>query len=367
VDLQTLSRQITVDPSGTVSCFDSYRLLNDQSLPVTSFVFNLPKNASNIVAKDQLNIPITSVVANDSNGLPTANVTLPQPLAQYQASTVSIYYRLPRATPEGNQFSLTLDLLTNLNYYVDAASLAVTPPQGARFLAPSLSSGQSVIVSRDVFQQSVTFNLAGVSQAKSVAPFSHSVQVTYVFSPLWIPLWATFWTWVLAVVGSVAIIIVKRPKPQGERKIVVAKLSAGISPEKLEAFADDYNEKAHLSSELKSLDYRAQKGRIPRRRYKVQRKTLETRIETLNKNISELKNLLQSAGGSYSDLVRQLENAEKEIAEADAKLDSLEAQHNSGEIALDEYRRLQSDYQRRKEKAESAISGILLRLREELH
>jgi hypothetical protein len=367
VDLQTLTRQITVDPSGAVSCFDSYRLLNDQALAITSFVFNLPKNASNIVAKDQLNIPITSEVANDSNGLPTANVTLPQSLGQYQASTVSIYYSLPRVAPDGNQFSMTLDLLTNLNYYIDGASLTVTPPQGAQFLAPSLSSGESLVVSRDVFQQSVTFSLAGVSQANSVAPFPHSAQVMYEFSPLWIPLWATLWTWVLAVVGSIAIIIIKRPKPQGEKKIVVAKLSAGISPEKLEAFADDYNEKAHLSSDLKSLDNRAQKGRIPRRRYKVQRKTLETRIETLDKNIAELKNLLQSAGGSYSDLVRQLENAEKEIAESDTKLDNLETQHNSGELALDEYRRLQSDYQRRKEKAESAISGILLRLREELH
>ncbi|HEX9261903.1 MAG TPA: hypothetical protein VF893_05185, partial [Candidatus Bathyarchaeia archaeon] len=175
------------------------------------------------------------------------------------------------------------------------------------------------------------------------------------------------WTWALAVVGSIAIIVVKRPKAQGERKIVVPKLSAGISPDKLEAFADAYNEKAHLSSELQSLDYRAQKGRIPRRRYKVQRRNLEARIETLNKNIGELKNLLQSAGGSYSDLVRQLENAEKNIEEADTNLSNLEARHNRGELALDEYRQLQEDYKRRREKAEDAINGILLRLREELH
>jgi hypothetical protein len=278
-----------------------------------------------------------------------------------------VYYDLPRSVPDGNRFSMDIGLFTNLDYYIDSASFTVTPPQGARFLSPSLSSGLSVIVSRDAYQQSVTYSIPGVSRADSIGPLPHSVQVTYEFSPLWIPLWATLWTWALAVVGSLAIIIVKRPRAQGERKIVVPKLSAGISPDKLEAFADAYNEKAHVSSELKSLDYRAQKGRIPRRRYKVQRKTLETRLETLSRNIADLKNLLQSAGGSYSDLVRQLENAEKDIEKADSELDSLEAQHNSGEITLEEYRRLQGDYQKRKEKAEGAISGILLRLREELH
>lgn len=367
VDLQTLDRQITVDPTGIVRCSDNYRLLNDQSLAVTSFVFNLPKNASNIVARDQLNIPITSVVSNDTNGLPTVNVTLPISLVQHQATTISVYYDLPRSVPDGNRFSMDIGLFTNLDYYIDSASFTVTPPQGARFLSPSLSSGLFVIVSRDAYQQSVTYSIPGVSRADSIGPLPHSVQVTYEFSPLWIPLWATLWTWALAVVGSLAIIIVKRPRAQGERKIVVPKLSAGISPDKLEAFADAYNEKAHVSSELKSLDYRAQKGRIPRRRYKVQRKTLETRLETLSRNIADLKNLLQSAGGSYSDLVRQLENAEKDIEKADSELDSLEAQHNSGEITLEEYRRLQGDYQKRKEKAEGAISGILLRLREELH
>jgi chromosome segregation ATPase len=94
---------------------------------------------------------------------------------------------------------------------------------------------------------------------------------------------------------------------------------------------------------------------------------LEARLETLSQNIKTQKELLRSAGGSYADLVRQLENAEMQIEEVETNTSSIEARHSRGELSLEEYKKLQVDYQRRKEKAETTINGILLRLREEIH
>lgn len=163
------------------------------------------------------------------------------------------------------------------------------------------------------------------------------------------------------------LIVWKRPRTEAAQKIFVPKWSAGVSPDQLATFADTYKEKNRTVSELKSLEYRAQKGRIPRRRYKVQKRTLETRLETLSQNINTLKESLRSAGGSYADLVRQLENAEMQIEEVETNTSSIESRHSRGELSLEEYKKLQADYQRRKEKAETTINGILLRLREEIH
>jgi chromosome segregation ATPase len=118
--------------------------------------------------------------------------------------------------------------------------------------------------------------------------------------------------------------------------------------------------------EIDSLEAKVQKGRIPRRRYKVQRKTLEMRLSTLARTLADVKERMRSAGGHYSDLMRQLEVAETEINEAEANVKSIDARHSRGEISLETYRKLLGDYQRRKEKAETTINGILLRLREEI-
>jgi chromosome segregation ATPase len=117
---------------------------------------------------------------------------------------------------------------------------------------------------------------------------------------------------------------------------------------------------------LRLLHARATKGKIPRNYYKSQRKTLETRVNALSKNINQLKGTFRNAGGIYGDLMRQLDAAENELAKARAKVRDAETRHRTGEIPIEEYKKALTDYQQKKEKIELQINGILLRLREEI-
>jgi chromosome segregation ATPase len=65
--------------------------------------------------------------------------------------------------------------------------------------------------------------------------------------------------------------------------------------------------------------------------------------------------------------MRQLEIAETEINEVESNIKSIEARHRRGDLTLEAYRKLLADYESRMEKAETTISGILLRIREEIH
>jgi chromosome segregation ATPase len=172
--------------------------------------------------------------------------------------------------------------------------------------------------------------------------------------------------WALAVFGLAVVVVWKRPKGAAVR--VAAPLPAvavRLRPEYVKSFVNAYEEKRKITLELESLETRVRKGKIPRRRYKVQRRTLETRLNSLSKSLAEFKERMRAAGGLYADLMRQLEVAETEINEVEASSRSIEARHSRGELSLEAYRKLLSDYQRRKEKAETTINGILLRLREE--
>jgi chromosome segregation ATPase len=86
----------------------------------------------------------------------------------------------------------------------------------------------------------------------------------------------------------------------------------------------------------------------------------------MSRKLDDLKQKLRAAGGRYADLMRQLEVAEAEINEVEANIRSIEARHRRGELSLEAYRKLLGDYERRKGNAETKISGILMRLREEM-
>ena len=140
--------------------------------------------------------------------------------------------------------------------------------------------------------------------------------------------------------------------------------SQRITPENLREFTDAYEDRKRLNSEIKSLDARAQKGKIPRRQYKVQRRAIEIRLETLARNTSRLKDVLRSSGSGYADLIKQLDAAEADLTEVEDDIGNLESQQNKGEISMEDYKRSIADDQKRKDKIESTINGILLRLRE---
>ncbi len=160
-------------------------------------------------------------------------------------------------------------------------------------------------------------------------------------------------------------IVWKRPKASAPLQTTASEAYIRLSSEEVRAFTDAYDEKSRLNSELKTLEIRAQKGKIPRRRYKVQKRTLQIRLNNISRNITDLKKTFRSAGGNYANLVRQLDVAEAELVEVEANTRNIAVRHRKGALPLDAYKKAQADYQRRKEKAEATINGILLRLREE--
>ena len=369
VDIKNLDRVITISPVGDTVASDSYRIVNNSTGSLGSFSVYLPLDASNIVGRDEFGRTLTVELLGTGSKMQLFNVTFISPLNSGESTLLAVKYTLPSVSPEqSTRFALNLDLFPYFHYYVDKASVTIIPPEGARFLTPQLSSIDPFSsLNREIFQETLSINREGVSYIDYAVPSEDVLQVTYDYNPLWLSFRPTLWMWTLTVVGCIILAVWRRPKTSAPARIVAQKTSAGLSPDHVRAFTEAYEEKNRLTSELKSLEARAQKGKIPRRRYKVQRRTLEVRFDALSKNIAGLKGILRSAGGVYADLIRQLDIAETEFDEVETNISTIEARHNRGELSLEAYKKLLADYQRRKEKTETTINGILLRLREEIH
>ena len=388
--ISQLNRQIPIDPTGKVTSSDSYHITNNSTSTMTSFVLNLPTTASNIVVKDEFGRVLTTATSSlTSRDILLANATLITFLTSGQSTIITADYNLPSATIQGSQYVLSdFKLFPNFYYYVDHATFTFIPPEGATIVTPQLSSlDSSATLTRESFQDTLTVTRDGISYLDYSSPESNTVQLSYDYNPVWVSFRPTFWVSFLAVVGCVAAVFIRRRKPSEKEptitrterlptqqpmpttssqqaKSVEPITGQRITTENVREFTDAYEEKKQLNAELKSLDARAQKGKIPRRQYKVQRRAIEIRLETLTRNTNRIKDVFRSSTSLYADLVKQLDAAETDLVEAEENIKKLESRQSKGEISLETYKKNIGDYQKRKDKAESTINGILLRLRE---
>ena len=364
--IRQTNRQVTVGQFGNINGVDTYSIVSMVASPfnISSVEVNVPFNATGISATDEFGRPLSTPTLTD-NKTNTYRVTFIDALATNISLKFSVSYGLPTAVYEPVQsgissYDLNLTVFQNINGYAETASAVFTLPEGAKVTSlENVYSSGNYAVSKNVFQESVVITKANVFSFDSMM-----IGVGYDYNPLWVSFRPTLWMWVVTLCGLAVVLVWQRPKTLAP--VVRPKLAAQVGPDFLRSVVDSYEEKMKILREIDSLEARAEKGKIPRRRYKVQRKTLETRLETLSRDLTEYTEQMKSSGGQYSDLMLQLEVAESEIKEVGANIKAAEAMHNRGELSLEAYRKRLADYQRRKENAETAMNGILLRLREEI-
>ena len=362
VSVDQLMREVSVNEFGEVDATDSYVITNLAFSPLSVFEFVLPPNATKPIAEDQFGRTMAAPTQT-SVSLNRYKVNLTLQVEINSSTRFSVKYVLPSyllTQGGGNDFDLALPFFQNVDYYVLQASVTFTLPEGATVLNPPSNLTRSTYsVARNVFQEQVTINMQGITHLDNV-----NVGVEYWYNPLWLSFRPTIWIWFLSIVGCVVLVVWRMPKAAAS--VVVPSAALRLRPESLRSFVDMYEEKMKTMVEMDALEVSVQKSRIPRRRYKVRRRMLETRLSTLSRSLEEARERMRGAGSHYVDLMRQLEIAETDIKEAETNVRSIETRHNRGELSLEAYRKLLADYERRKENAETAINGILIRLREEI-
>jgi hypothetical protein len=384
-----------------VTSSDKYYITNNLTFVTTSptmttFIVGVPPTAANVDITDAFGRTLTTeeagTVSYSNSSEPDVlleNATLINFLTSGESTVITATYNLPSATIQGSDYSLgNITLFPAFYYLVDQATCIIVPPEGATIITPNLSSlGTSTTLTRDSFQDTLTITRDEISYVDYSVPGMNTLQFSYNYNPVWVSFRPTLWASLLAVIGCIGAVFYRRRKPS-EKETTVTRterhqitkptptISAKptketipvtgqrITQENVREFTDAYEEKKQLNSELKSLDLRAQKGKMPRRQYKVQRRAIEIRLETLGRNTSKLKSLFRASSGAYADLMKQLDSAEADLAEAEQKIKNLETSQNKGAISLENYKKNIADYQKLKDKAESTINGILLRLRE---
>jgi hypothetical protein len=361
-DVKEFRQEFNIGGAGGVEGQDNYQIKSKSPATITSFEVVLPRNASGITAEDQFSKQMSTPEVLDENAS-RYKITLSTSLESNKSTIFTVKYVLPQEVynkrKDSGTFDFSFPLFQNLNCYIEQAYVSFVFPEGAKIVSQNASAFEDYNIVRGAYQDTITLGRQGV-----ISFDLSGVETTYEYNLLWLSFRPALWMWAIALVGCGIVLVVRRPKAPAA--VVVSRAAVSFSPEVIKSFVDAYEEKRKIVAEINSLEAGMRKGKIPRRRYKVQKKNSEARISTLDRNLADLRQKLRTFGGRYSDLMHQLEVAETEINEVDKNIESIEARLRRGEISLEAHRKLLADYERRREKAETTISGILLRLREEI-
>jgi len=162
----------------------------------------------------------------------------------------------------------------------------------------------------------------------------------------------------LAVVVAAITALWRAPKPTVP--------TVPVPPKDLRSFVNEYGEKTRILRELELTERQARRGKISRRRYRVRKRALESRLSVLSRDLTGLRQKIRTVGPRYADIMRQIEVAETELEGVGTDIRRVEARYRRGEISTEAYRRLLHGYRRRRDRAKTTIDSALLRLREEI-
>jgi len=353
ISVNEVKRDIVLDEWGHVLLSDSYYLTNEGG----SYrpVVHLPQGAYDVSARDESGD--LEVDVEKGNATSYTNVTIYKDIDHKMSATFTVSYRLPREIyirqDSWRDFVLAFSFFEGFDWKISDLTVTIGLPEGAEFqLDACHPKPQSV--EKGVFQETIVFTFYNVT------PFHDlGFDLTYRYVIFWASFRPTLWMGVLIAIVCAVVFLWRAPKPP----------SAPIIPvptEVLKSFFDSYKEKRRILGELELLEQQVRKRKVSRRRYKVRRRGLESRVSVLSRDLAGLREKIRKAGPRYANTMRQIEAAETELEGAEAAIRRIEIRYRHRELSTETYRTQIAEYNRRRERAKTTIDGVLLRLREEI-
>ncbi len=238
------------------------------------------------------------------------------------------------------------------NYIVDEYNITLDFPEGTFF--ENIDPDEYTFINSS--KSSKTFIAYNYD---NVLPSDHfsEIEIIYKFVPFWAsitPLNVLLMIMGVAVISFIALTLKKPAKP-----------TIKIPIEKIRKYVDLQDEKNESRHQLERQDEELILGRISRREHQRRKKTIGIRISELNRNMIPLKNELRKIDTRYTEVIRKIEKSESEIEALRMNKFQLRGQYRSGRIIKDAYESLISDIDRKINKAEETLEGLLITLREE--
>jgi hypothetical protein len=347
IDFTEIDRKIMLDQAGSIRIVNAYHIIN-LGFRAETVEIGFPEDAYDLEVRDEMGTIETSTEDN------MMTVTLRQVTDTNETETLYLIYHIPWENhvnkKNGIDYTLNFTFFEHFNSTIEKLTVFITLPKGAKFQSSTPLDPENI--KKTDLQETVSFTFSNVMPSDDL-----NFEINYEYDVFWGSFYPTIWVGILAVAASAVFLFWGTPKS-------ISAPTIQLPPKDLRSFVDSYEEKIRIRSELESLEERLRKGKIPRRRFKVRKKMLDSRLSTVSRNLSSLRENIRAAGSQYGSMMRQIEVAETNLEGAERDIQRVRKRYRRGEISKGAYRKLMEEIKGRIEEAEATIDGVLLRLRE---
>ena len=347
IEFTEINREMMLDQAGNIYVTNTYKIKN-VGYWITNIQIGFPEDAYDFAVRDEMGELDTST---DNNVM---NVTLRATVDTNETIRLHIDYRIPWSShvtqSHGVDYKLQFTFYEQFNSTIGTLNVDIVLPKGAKFQSSSPPDPASV--KENSLRDTMTFIFSDVTPSDNL-----NFEIDYKYDVFWSSFYPTIWMGIIAVAAAAFFLLWGTPK-------TISVPTIKVPSKELKSFVEAHEEKTTIQSELDSLDDRLRKRQIPRRRYKVRKKMLDSRLSTVCRNISTFSDALRSAGSKYANMMRQIEVAEAKLEGAKRDMTRIKKRYKRGEVSKDAYDKLMEEYKSRIEEAEATIDGVLLRLRE---
>jgi hypothetical protein len=347
IEFSEIEREIILDQSGSICVTNAYYITN-LGFRAETIELGFPEDAYDFEVRDEMGTVETSTENN------TMTVTLRSVLETNETETLYLIYHIPWSDhvsqKDGIDYTLNFTFYEQFNSTIEKLTVSVTLPKGAEYQSSTPLNPASI--KKSDLQETMTLTFSDVTPSDNL-----NFEINYEYNVFWGSFYPTIWVGILAVAASAVFLFWGTPK-------TISAPTIQVPSKDLRSFVDSYEEKMRIRSELESLEERLRKGKIPRRRFKVRKKMLDSRLSTVSRNLSSTSETIRAAGSQYANMMRRIEVAETNLESAEREIQRVKARYRRGEVSKGAYRKLMEEYNGRIEEAEATIDGVLLRLRE---
>jgi len=360
LEINEVKREIAINEWKQLVVSDSYRLTSRALEDFTTFRVPLPRNVSEVSAQDDLGNVLTVTLEN-GNTANEALITLNTALRQNDTVNIRATFMLPwenHVSQSGlNNFNLRFELFEPMNLTLRKLTVTISLPEGAKFQSSDAAT-QFNIAQNGIYQETSTFTLNNVTAFQNP-----DFTITYSQMVFWAAFRPMMWTGaIVLIIGAIAFIWQAQSQRAAPTSVTTV---IPIRPEELQNYVKAYDERRKLLLERESLEAQARKGKIPRRLYRVRSRTFESRLSVLSRDLANFRDKIRVAGSQYAEMMRQIEVAENDLKGAEADIRRAQVGYQRGELSTAAYHQSLEGAYRRRDRAQTNIDGILLRLREE--
>jgi len=359
-----LRRRFSVNQWGYLQVLETHTLRVDSINPVT-FSWQridvvLPPSSEFLRTYDSLDdLNWTSANLPSSTSPGTLTVKFQFKLAQGDVYQFFVEYRCPLDTQQlvsQNGFVLAVNPYYKHPWIIRHQITEVVLPAASRLLALPEGAEVTILPSSQYVLTFDAYNVTSLYRSEFTASYVYPLQPALA-RPVFISL--LFGLICLAYVGA-------RRIPGLREEEMVITTPVAVDSTALGEFCALYGEKVALLLQTERIEQNMLARKIPMPRYRKEVRDADRKLRALERDIQTRARLLTQAGGRYAANVRQLELLEAERLSAIEAQRALEQRYRQKRINFEVYRKIQTDLERRSNKAIAGMDRILLSLREQI-